>query len=127
MYRVHKGRKTWRKRWPWRKLFPLKVDERFCRECSLPYHNGPMPEVVKQFIAGNVAALIYPAGNWGRAGFVVKFGRWKAPTHQFYLSEYLPAEDMRDLVKVAAQVHRYVEVRNQEQRMKYRSSRRKVC
>ena len=37
MFRVRNNRKRWRLKWPWRLLFPLKVDERFCRECGMPY------------------------------------------------------------------------------------------
>ncbi len=124
MYRVRNGGKAWRKRWPWSRMFPLrKVDERFCRECRLPYHNGPLPKEVKQFTSGNVSALIYPAGNWGHAAFCVKFGRWKSRADDPYLSPYLALEDIRDLAKVATQAHRYMDARSNKRRMPWHNKR----
>ena len=46
MWRVRNNMKRWRLRWPWTWLFPLKVDQRYCRECGLPYHEGPLPKEV---------------------------------------------------------------------------------
>ena len=83
MYRVRYGRKTWRTRWPWSWLYPLTIDERFCRKCGLPYHNGPLPKEVTQFISGNVAAFIFPAGNWNGRAYVARFGRWKSQARDF--------------------------------------------
>jgi hypothetical protein len=62
MYRIQRQRRRWRNRWPFRKWLPAKLDERFCRVCWLPYLNGPLPNEIKQFFAGNVAALLFPAG-----------------------------------------------------------------
>ena len=107
MYRVRYGRKSWRTRWPWKRMFPLKVDERSCRTCGLAYQNGPQPREKMSFTSGNVAALIFPAGNWNRRQTVVKFGRWKARSGAFFLSEYFSAEDLEDLVQVVAQAHEY--------------------
>ncbi len=108
MYRVRYGWKRWRNRWPWKWLFPPTVDERYCPKCRLPYQDGPQPKERKQFISGNVAGLVYPAGNWGQRKYAVKFGRWKASSRQFYLSEYFSADDFDDLNRVAAQAHAYI-------------------
>lgn len=112
MYRVRYGRKQWRTRWPWRWLFPLTVDDRFCRTCGLPYHNGPIPREVKQFTAGNVGAVIYPGGNFGRGSLSVKFGRWKSGSRDLYLSEFIAADELDDLLFVAAQARRYIAERS---------------
>lgn len=108
MYRVYRGRKRWRTRWPWSRLFPLQLDERFCRHCRQPYHNGPMPKEVKQFSSGSVGALIYPAGSWSRRALSVKFGRWKAGSRELFLSDFISAEDLPDLLKVAALAREFV-------------------
>ena len=56
MNRVHYGRKKWRTRWPWKWLFPLRVDDRFCPKCGLPYHNGPVPKELAAALKRNTAA-----------------------------------------------------------------------
>jgi len=122
MYHIRNGRKRWRTRWPWRHLFPLKIDDRFCRECGQSYHNGPLPTEVERFTSGNVSALIYPSGNWGMAAFVVRFGRWKAQGRAPYLSEYLVAEDLPDLARVTKQAYAYVDARSNKRRPPWRSS-----
>ena len=109
MYRIRHGKKRWRTRWPWRWLYPLKIDERFCSRCGLPYHNGPLPQEVKRFTRGNVGAFIFPAGSWGRgAKYVIRVGRWKSAGRDFSFSEYIPSEDMRDLAAVLRDTHAFL-------------------
>ena len=118
MHRVRRDRKSWRKGWPWKHVFPIAVDERYCRACRLPYQNGPMPTEVNTFTSGNVAALVYPAGSWKSRQYVVKLGRWKAQTRTFYLSEYFQVEDLEDVAWVAAQARKciYGKLRKQARR-----------
>jgi hypothetical protein len=109
MYRVRRKGKPWRTRWPFKKWWPQKVDERFCRECNQPYINGPHPKEVCQFFTNNVAAVLYPAGDWKRERFVVRLGRWKPGSGRFYLSEYVPADELEDAETVIAQVREYID------------------
>lgn len=112
MNRIKHGQKRWRMKWPWNRLFPLRIDERFCRECGLPYHHGPLPKELAQFTSGNVAVVIYPAGNFGnRHTFAMKVGRWKAFSGTFQFSPYIPEEEFEDLVKVAARIRKFLESR----------------
>jgi hypothetical protein len=67
-----------------------------------------MPAVVQQFDSGDVGALIYPAGSWSRRALSVRFGRWKAGNREFYLSEFISAEELPDLLKVAALARDFV-------------------
>ncbi|MDA1013848.1 MAG: hypothetical protein O3A00_05265 [Planctomycetota bacterium] len=97
------------KQWLGKKLFPPKVDERLCKKCGLPYQNGPLPKHVKDFISGNVCALVYPGSGWNR--MTVKVGRWRADG-RFYLSENFPPEELKDLVKAVAAAHRYIQTEN---------------
>ena len=109
MYRIRHGKKRWRTKWPWRRLFPLRIDERFCSQCGLPYHNGPLPKEVKRFSHGNVGAFVFPAGSWGQSmKYVIRVGRWKASGREFSFSEYIPSEDMRDLVAVLRDAHAFL-------------------
>ena len=103
MFRVRHNRKRWRLKWPWRLLFPLKVDERFCRECGMPYHEGPLPQEVKRYGDGNVEGLVFPAGSFRSGEFVVRFGRGKAGSHKFFLSEFIPEYELESLLKVVTQ------------------------
>jgi len=114
MYRVRYGRKQWRKRWPWKWLFPLTVDERYCRECGLPYQNGPHPTENRQFRRRDVAALVYPAGGWRRGEFVIRFGRWRSQGRDYFLSQYFSPEDLEDLFPVAAQAHEYIDLQRKK-------------
>ena len=101
MYRVRRSRKKpWRKRWPLKKLWPQKVDQRFCQECGLPFLNGPLPKEIRHFQSGNVATLLLPSGDWRRRRFVVTIGRWKSSSGRFYLSEFVPDEELDDLARV---------------------------
>ncbi len=109
MYRVRRKGKPWRTRWPLNKWWPQKVDERFCRECSLPYINGPHPKEVRQFFSNNVAALLFAFdATTGRARFVPG-GLWKPGSGRFYLSEYVPADELEDAETVIAQVREYID------------------
>ena len=100
MYRSHNQQKRWRRKWPWKVLFPLRVDERFCPECRLPFHEGPLPKEAQRFDVRNVAAFVFPAGSWRKDEYVIRVGRWKAGGKQFYSSEFIPASDLDDLLAV---------------------------
>ena len=108
MYRVRHGRKRWRTKWPWKRIVPLRVDERFCKECGFTFHEGPLPKEVKHFISSDVAALIYPSGSWGKPSLSTKFGRWKANARSLYLSDYFSLDELEDLSKVTEQAHEYI-------------------
>jgi hypothetical protein len=116
MYRNRNNRKRWRLRWPWRVLFPLRVDERFCRECGLPYHEGPHPKEVNHFPKGNVDALVFPAGSWHQGKLVVRIGRWTPKAGKFFHSEYIPEEELDDLLAVVAQARDEYRARKAERR-----------
>lgn len=108
MYRVRRGRKEWRTRWPWRWLFPLKLDQRYCRHCGQSYHEGPHPEAVRGFRQGNVGALVFPGGGYrSNSPYAVRLGRWKQVTRSFLFSEYIPSDELDDLKKVFAEVVAY--------------------
>lgn len=100
MYRSRNQQKRWRRKWPWKVLFPLRVDERFCPECRMPYHEGPLPKEAHRFDVRNVAAFVFPAGSFRRDELVVRVGRWKAGGKQFYSSEFIPFSDLDDLLAV---------------------------
>ena len=95
----------------WRGLFgkfvkqQARVNERFCPYCKKPYQPGPQPAEFKQFIRFNLGALVYPAGSWGRPTVVVRFGRWRANSNRFFLSEFVPLEELPDFIRLAAKVH----------------------
>ena len=101
MYRVRNNRKRWRTKWPWKVLFPLKIDERFCRECGLPFHEGPLPKPLGQYYVHNVNALVFPAGGFRQGEYVLRFGRWRPGGKQYYCSEYIPESELDDLLAVA--------------------------
>jgi hypothetical protein len=126
MYRVKNRRNVWRTRWPWKKFFPPKVDERFCEKCGLIYQYGPMPKPVREFMAGNVTALVFPAGSWRKRELTITFGRWKAPTRQFYLSHYFTHDELRELMAVAVQTDRYLKAINLQPKVRADRSRHRV-
>lgn len=100
MYRSRNQRKRWRLKWPWKHLFPLRVDERFCNQCGLPYHEGPLPQVVGYCFVDNVVAQFFPAGSWRKGEFVIRVGRWRTGGKQFYCSEFIPAADIDNVLAV---------------------------
>lgn len=100
IYRSRNQRKRWRLKWPWRVLFPLRVDERFCSECRLPFQEGPLPKEAHRFDVSNVTAFLFPAGSWRKEDYVIRVGRWKAGGKQFYASEFIPAAEIDDLLTV---------------------------
>lgn len=109
MYRVKHHRKRWRTRWPWKRVFPLRVDERYCRECGFPFHKGPLPKEIAHFDSGSISALVFPAGGFRRNEYVVRFGRWRAGGKQLYLSEFIPTQDLDDLLKSFAQLEHWLQ------------------
>lgn len=98
MYRSRNQQKRWRRKWPWRVMFPLRVDERFCPECRMPYHEGPLPKEAQRFDVCNVAVFAFPAGSLRRGENVIRVGRWKAGGKQFYASEFIPVAEIDDLL-----------------------------
>jgi hypothetical protein len=101
MYRSRNYRSRWRSSWPWNRLLPPRVDERFCQKCRMPFHDGPMPKELTSFLADNVAVLVFPAGSWRKEEFVIRVGRWRAGGKQFYCSEFIPAADIDSLIAAA--------------------------
>lgn len=100
MYRSRNQRKRWRTKWPWKSIFPLRVDERYCPECKMPYHEGPLPKEVTRYFVGNVVAFVLPGGAFRRNEYVIRIGRWKSGGKQFYCSEFIPASEMDDVLAV---------------------------
>ena len=111
MYRVRRGTKRWRKKWPLRKWFPPVLDERFCPKCRLPHQDGPMPKPLAVFTSGQMGACIYPSGGWKRNQLSIKFGRWKVVGTEFQLTGYVFADELKDLAQVTVQVRRYIRQR----------------
>ena len=106
MYRVRRKGKGWRNRWPFSRWLPYRLDERFCRECELPYQNGPLPDPVIQFHSGNVAAVLLPKAGW-KEKFSIRLGRWKPAAGRYFLSEFIPTNELEDLEMVVAQLREY--------------------
>jgi hypothetical protein len=100
MYRSKKYRKRWRLKWPWRALFPLRLDERFCPECRMPFHDGPLPDEIARFHVDNVVAFVFPGGGWRQNEVCIRVGRWRASGKQFYSSEFIPLADIDNLLAV---------------------------
>lgn len=99
MYRVRRNFDHWKSRWPWRWFFLIQVNERFCRKCGMPFQDGPMPKELASFTVGDIGVLIYPAGGFRKREYVVRLGRWKASSGRFYMSEFIPTENLNDLSK----------------------------
>src|SRR5262245_23061098 len=104
MDRIRHGRKRWRTKWPWRWLFPLTIDERVCRRCGLPYHNGPLPKEIAKEQSGNVALIVYPAGGFRRGETVVQVGRWSWRSGNWFHSQFIPTAELDDLFKALSQL-----------------------
>jgi hypothetical protein len=100
MYRSRNQRKRWRLKWPWKVLFPLRVDERFCPECRMPFHEGPLPKEAQRFDVNSVAVFVFPAGGWKSNELTMRVGRWRASGKQLYSSEFIPLADIDDLLAV---------------------------
>src|SRR5690606_17463993 len=96
--RIRYQRKRWRLKWPWNRLFPLRVDERFCRHCGFPYHEGPLPNEVKRYCSDNVVALALPAGSWRKGDLTITVGRWRASGKQLFCSAYIPITENDNLL-----------------------------
>ena len=103
MWRIHNNRKRWRRRWPWRWLFPLPVNERYCRECGLAYHDGPLPKEVARYDEDSVSGLVFPAGGYRRGEFKIRFGRWMGRGDDLFLGDFIPEAELDALLKVATQ------------------------
>jgi hypothetical protein len=97
MHRIRHNRKRWRTKWPWSKWLPLKIDERFCRECGFAYHEGPLPAEVTHVTFGSVSAVVYPSGGFRRGDSVVRIGRVRSSGKGLYLSEFVPLEELADV------------------------------
>ena len=103
MFRVRNNRKRWRMRWPWRWLFPLTVNERYCRECGLAYHDGPLPKELARYNEGSVSGLVFPAGGFRRGEFKIRFGRWMGRGDGLFLADFIPEDELDSLLSVAEQ------------------------
>lgn len=58
-----------------------------------------MPKELASFTVGDIGVLIYPAGGFRKREYVVRLGRWKASSGRFYMSEFIPTENLNDLSK----------------------------
>lgn len=57
-----------------------------------------MPNELQRIHKGNIGGILLPAGGYRKREYVVQFGRWRAGKGKFYLSEFIPAEDLDDLL-----------------------------
>ncbi|MDQ3329252.1 MAG: hypothetical protein M3552_01145 [Planctomycetota bacterium] len=94
----------------------------------MPFVNGSIPEKVREFQSGNVAAILYPSGDYRRERVVIQLGRWKPGAGRFFLSEYVPEEELDDLDEVIVQVREYFAARAQAPRGRRRfAAQEKQC
>jgi len=63
-----------------------------------------MPKVIDRFQVGSIGAEVFPAGTFRQKDIVVHFGRWKASSGKFFLSEFVPIDEVADLLAVVQQV-----------------------
>lgn len=98
MYRSRNSSKRWRLKWPWSWLFPLRIDERFCKGCGLPYHEGPLPKPIHEVMVKSVSALAFPAGSWRAGDYAVRLGRMRSGGKNLFLSEFVPQAEIDDAV-----------------------------
>jgi hypothetical protein len=95
-------------------FFLPKVNERFCPKCSMPFQDGAMPAPLDTFDKGNIAGRVYPSGGYRKNEVVIRVGRLRAGRDSFYLSEFIPLEDLNDLIDVASTLRtRLTKPRNQ--------------
>ena len=94
MHRIRNNPHYWKRRWPWRWFIPLRVNDRFCRECGLPYHEGPLPEAVDKFRDGDVEIQRFTAGSHRRGDYMIRVGRWKGSGRRLFLSEFFPEREL---------------------------------
>src|SRR5262245_21122225 len=84
------------------------VNERFCSECGFPHHDGPLPSEVACFDSGSVSAVIYPAGGFRGKDLLVRFGRVRAGGRQLYLSEFIPTDELEDVLVTVSDLKSYL-------------------
>ncbi|MCY2994748.1 MAG: hypothetical protein NTY19_43840 [Planctomycetota bacterium] len=82
----------------------------------MPFHEGPLPREVNRYRDGNVEGLVFPAGGFRRSEFVVRFGRWKAGGHKFFLSEFIPEDELDSLLEVVTQAREKYRTRTRDRR-----------
>lgn len=58
-----------------------------------------MPNELHRIQQGNIGGILLPAGGFRKREYVVQFGRWRSGKGKFYLSEFIPEEDLDDLFK----------------------------
>ncbi len=109
MYRVRRNGTPWHMRWPWRLFWPQKVNEKYCSACNMPFIEGPLPKPNAEFGSGNVAALLYPGGDWQRKRYAITIGRWQKGRGEHFLSEFIPSDELRDTEAVIVQVREYLD------------------
>jgi hypothetical protein len=118
MFHVRNDRRRWRLRWPWRWLFPLKVVERYCRECGMPYNDGPLPKEVTSYRAGDVGVQVFPAGSFRRGELVVRVGRWRSSWGKPFLSDFIPESELDDLASATLQARNDYRARTSDRRVR---------
>ena len=87
----------------------MKMDERFCRACGLPFHEGPLPKESNSFSSGNVTAVVYPAGGFRRNEYVVRIARVKGSGRGLYLSEFIPVNELDDVLSTLADLEAWID------------------
>jgi hypothetical protein len=70
----------------------------------MPFQDGPMPKAIDRFQVGNIGAEVYPAGSFHTKENVVQFGRWKGSSGKFFLSEFVPMNEVAELLAVIQEV-----------------------
>lgn len=101
---AQRSMKRWHRRGLLGQLFVPKANERYCQHCNRPMPPQPQPKALAEHLRGDLGAMVYPAGAWGRPSLVVRFGRWRASSNRFYLSEYVPAEELSEFIRLVLEV-----------------------
>ena len=120
MYRSRNQRKRWRLKWPWKHIFPLRIDERYCRECGMAFHEGPLPPEIKRCFVDNVVAMIFSAGGWRSGEYDIRVGRWRVGGRKYYCSEYIPAAEIDKVLAVVRMVRDEISLLQGKSRAKRR-------
>lgn len=120
LYRARKQRKRWRLKWPWSVIFPIKIDERFCRECGLPFHEGPIPKTLDSVTVNSVTSLIFPPVGFRKGEYMIRLGKWIGGKHNLYCSEFITPSDLDDMELVIERTREAVKRLKGQTRERYR-------
>ena len=67
-----------------------------------------MPKEVHGLQKGNIGGLLFPAGGFRKKDHVAQFGRWRASMGKFYLSQFIPEEDLDDLFRAVEEMRSHL-------------------